>query len=752
MNELIVAEKPSVALRIAQSLSESPKRAAINGVSYYELQHEGKTIYVVAAVGHLFTLKQKKTGYTYPVFDIEWTPSYSSNKSSYFTKKYLDVAEIIGMKCNSFINACDYDLEGTVIGTNIIKAILKTTSKEELRKGNVKRMKFSTTTNADLLTSYNNIENFDYDMYNAGESRHMLDWMWGINMSRALMHSLRLVGINRIISIGRVQGPTLAVLSEKEMSIKNFKSKPYWKVFLTYMGVRFENKRGDIFDESIAKSAVTKSKEGRIYIKSVDKRTEKIRPNPPFDLTTLQLEASRTLKLDPSKTLALAQSLYERSYISYPRTTSQKLPYALNLPKIINDISKNPKYAEDAKELISKSRFKPAEGAKEDEAHPSIFPTGIKPAQLSSEEESLYDLIVRRFLACFAEYATVEKSSIIIDANGELYWASGTICTDQGWMKIYGKYTRLDEKLLPAMKENDEVKAENISAKKLDTLPPKRYTKATLIALLERKDLGTKATRSEIIDTLFKREYIKNSVIEVTGFGLSIYQALSKYCPDIINEDLTRRLEKDMDKISKKQLQEDAVIKEGEEIITKLINDFNKNEKEIANMLKEGLYESESANALGKCPKCGGNLVIKRSKLGKNFVACSNWPECTVTYPLPANAKIVPTKKVCEICHTPIVKVFRKGKRPFEMDLDPNCSTKSAWKSNIAATAITKPVELGSLSKTVPNALQTTNAAFKKPEIKNKKIKSNVIKPSKAKDMMKKTQLKKKEKTTKPKK
>ena len=728
MNELIVAEKPSVAIRIAQSLG-SPIRNSSNGVSYYEVSREGKTIYVVAAAGHLFTLKQKEQKYTYPVFDIEWVPSYASSKGAYFTKKYLDVAESVGRKCASFINACDYDLEGTVIGTNIIKAVLKTDSKDVLKGGNVKRMKFSTTTNEDLLVAYNSIEGFDYNMFDAGEARHMLDWMWGINMSRALMHSIRSVGISRVISVGRVQGPTLAVLAQRELEIKNFIPKPYWKVFLNYAKTEFENKRGDIFDESVAKEALERTKAGKISVKSVEKREDKLRPNPPFDLTTLQLEASRTIRLDPSRTLALAQSLYERSYISYPRTASQKLPLTLNLPRIIKDISKIEKYAESANELITKGRFKPAEGAKEDEAHPAIFPTGVKPAQLSAEEASLYDLITKRFLACFGEYATVERSNITIDANGELYWATGVVCKDQGWMKIYGSYTRLDQKVLPEMEEGAEVKPEKIHSKKLETKPPRRYTKATLIALLEKKDLGTKATRSEIIDTLFKREYIKNAQLEVTEFGMSVYNALSKYCPNILEEGMTKTLEKDMEKISKGTLEEGKVIDEGKEMITDLIKDFNKNEKEIAITLREGLTRSELADSLGKCIKDDGLLIVKRSKTGKNFVSCSNWPNCNATYPLPLNAKIVPTKKVCEICHTPKVKVFRRGKRPFEMCIDPNCSSKSEWgKPKEQPAKVPEPVKAAEMAN-IP-----AQAQVQEPDVTKKKQPARVKKTaSKAK-------------------
>ncbi len=739
MNKLIVAEKPSVASRIAASLSDSAKRNFVNGVTYYELSNGGDTIYVVAAAGHLFTLKQKGDFRGYPIFDIEWVPSYTVNKGAYFTKKYLDVAEMMGKKCDTFINACDYDREGTVIGTNIIKAILKSNFQSSLDSGKIKRMRFSTTTNSDLISAYSALNNFDYNNFDAGEVRHMLDWMWGINLSRALMHSLSSIGIRRIISIGRVQGPTLAILAGREMEIKNFKPQPYWKLMMKAFGVQFENKRGDIFEKSVAEEALEKSKGAETYVKDVNRREEKIGPNPPFDLTVLQLEASRTLRIDPSRTLAIAQSLYERSYISYPRTASQKLPYTLNLPKIISEIAKNPRYSDLANILISSSRFKPVEGGKEDEAHPSIFPTGVIPTKLTDEEQKLYDLIVKRFLSCFAEWATVERSSITLDANGELYGASGTVIKQKGWISFYEPYARMDENMLPDVKVGDKVKPEKLGIKELETKPPKRYTKASLIALLERKDLGTKATRAEIIDTLFKREYIKGAMIETTEFGLSVHNALNKYGEEILDEELTKNLESDIEKVAKGEIKEEKVIDEGKEIIVKIIDKFKKNEKEIGGELKEGLKESESANAIGVCKKCGGNLVVKMSKKGNRFVGCSNWPNCTNSYPLPYGSNIVPTKKICPLCGTPIVKVFRRGKRVFEMDLDPNCESKKDW-GKPKEVQVPKPKRASEIVAKESAVVQKTEAAPSVPKVTKakKEIKKKTAKKPKTKKIAKK--------------
>ena len=679
MNKLIIAEKPSVALRLALSLGDGqPKRSAFNGVSYYELQKGHDTLFVVAAAGHLFTLRQKSKEREIPIFDIEWIASYKVNDSSYFTKRYLDTIAEIGKRCTEYVNACDYDIEGTVIGTNIIKYVVSGDVNSGVDSDKIKRMKFSTTTRQDLLSAYDGLEGFDSSNFDAGEARHMLDWMWGINLSRALIHAMTAVGAKKILSIGRVQGPTLSILSEREAEIRDFVPKDFWRILIVASGIEFENTKGNFFDKAAADDALKRTEGATVTVKSIDRKENNMRPYPPFDLTSLQLEASRVFGIDPSRTLAIAQSLYEKSYISYPRTTSQKLPYTLNLPRIIGMLAKNEKYKAHAEMLISGSRFRPAEGAKADEAHPAIYPTGEEPKRLEGEEERIYDLITRRFLACFAEYAVSDSTRIVLGATDEEYAASGSIVKKQGWMEVYGYY-KPKEAILPEMQAGSEVTPERIYSKKGVTEPPKRYGKASLIALLEKKNLGTKATRAEIIDTLFRRGYIKGTRLEVTALGLSVYSALKKYCAQILDEDLTRKLESDMEDIMRGNAKESAVIEEGKGIIRSLVSAFKANEKGIGEELRKGLKESEAANALGKCPKCGGNLVIKRSSIGKNFVGCSNWPECSVTYPLPQGAGIYPTGKVCELCHTPIVKVFRKGKRVFQMDLDPNCSTKRDW-------------------------------------------------------------------------
>jgi DNA topoisomerase-1 len=674
MDTLVIAEKPSVALRLAIALGDNrQRRMNLNGVSYYQIDNPDGKIYIAPAVGHIFTLVQAKHESGYPVLDIKWAPSYESNPKSEFTKKYLDVLRELSKKVGFYVNACDYDTEGTVIGTNVIRF----TSKDGLN--NAKRMKFSTTTTSDLKESFENLQPFDMNNFYAGETRHMLDWLWGINLSRALTSAI--AGYHtKALSIGRVQGPTLAILATREREIGAFKPLPFWKLFITARAVEFTNTKGEMFDRKVADAAHQATTNGaeEAYVSEAEEKEQLSRPYPPFDLTSLQLEASRVLRYDPSSTLAVAQSLYERSYISYPRTASQKLPPTLGLPRVIAELAKNPQYEKKAKILIQEKRFRPNEGVKSDEAHPAIYPTGVMPKELSTTEQNLYNLITERFLSCFAGYAKLAKTRVVIAAGGETYSANGTKIVERGWFDFYS-FASIGERELPNFKKGDRVELSKIDLREMLTQPPKRYSKAGLIAELEKRDLGTKATRASIIDTLFRRGYLDEAPIKATEFGMAVYEALHENVSMIVDEATTRQLEKDMEKIVEGKKTEEEVIGEGKKMLLDALKLFDSNKAKITEAMKKGL--AESSIGLGKCPTDGGDLVVRKSRMGKQFAACANYPKCTTTFSLPQGAKIVGTGKACEFCKTPIVKVIRMGKGVFEMCLDPNCKTKEGWKA-----------------------------------------------------------------------
>jgi DNA topoisomerase-1 len=671
--QLILAEKPKVAKRIATAICRNIKQKRYGRVIYYEGTHNGAEIIVASAIGHIYTLAEKEKSNNYPVFDIEWRPAYEVDNELSYTKQYIALLEELGKKVDSFVSACDYDIEGSLIAGNVFRFAIG-------KDKEAKRMKFSALTNDELADAYDNVGELDYNNINAGEARHILDWYYGINLSRALMSALKSAERYKVLSIGRVQGPTLAILTELEKQIAAFVPTPYWELSIVVNGIEFLHTKGRFLDEKEAKLAFDNTGE-YCTVAKLEKSQFQQYPNPCFDLTSLQVEAYRFFGFSPSKTLEIAQSLYENSFISYPRTSSQKIPPTINTAAIIRKIAENPAYSKEANILLENKWLRPFQGKKEDPAHPAIHPTGLY-GKMNEQERKLYDLIVRRFLAAFAPPAVKERTKVYLDSNGEVYSASGVITLDVGWIGFYGKYYRGEEKEIPEFTENENVRIDKKKKTKKETKPPNRYSEASIVAELEARGLGTKATRSIIVDTLYKRGYIYSKNIRVSDFGLKVCEILERYAPEILDENLTRKIESDMEKIQEGKLEKEFVINEGKEILIQILDKWKKNEEAIGKELLEALKATEEkAQTIAACNRCGGNLRIIKMKGGKQFVGCSNYPQCNNIYPLPSSSYVTPTGKICEECGTPIVNI-RRFKSKFSMCLDPTCRTKKEWSKN----------------------------------------------------------------------
>ncbi len=505
--ELLIAEKPSASLKIAQALADGKiKKHTENKVIYYEIEHNGKTLVVAAAVGHLYGLKAKDKKWIYPIFDFEWIPTYEISKIADFTKKYLDVIKKLSKNANEITICTDFDLEGEVIGLNLIRFAAK---REDGR-----RMKFSTLTRDELREAYKNETNhLIWPQAKAGEVRHSLDWLFGINLSRALTLSIKAAGSFKIMSTGRVQGPTLNLLSKKEKDIRKFMPKPYWLLELKTDKLSAWHKKGEFWNKGEAENLVKKLKDKIPIVKSIQSKTIIQPPPRPFDLTSLQLESYKKLRITPKQTLDLAQTLYTKGIISYPRTSSQKLPISLGYKKILEKIAKQPKYKNFVKLLPLE--LKPNEGKKSDPAHPAIYPTG-EIGKLSEKELKLYDLIVHRFLATFGQNAKRETVTVEIDVDNEIFVTSGTRTIEAGWHKLYGHYAKFEEQEVPELTKNETLKNEGIINHAKETQPPKRYTEASIIKELEKKSLGTKSISG---DTLVYVNGMLKSIEELYRLG-----------------------------------------------------------------------------------------------------------------------------------------------------------------------------------------------------------------------------------------
>ncbi|MBR9691706.1 DNA topoisomerase I, partial [Candidatus Woesearchaeota archaeon] len=617
MYELIITEKPAAAKKIAEALADKkPKRETYNKKApYYRLTHDGKEIVVTCAVGHLYGLAEKeKHGWVYPVYDIEWKPSADTRKESKYTKPYLNSIKNLAKDADEFTVATDYDIEGEVIGLNVIRYACK--------KKDANRMKFSTLTKEDLIEAYENkSKTLDWGQAHAGETRHMLDWFYGINTSRALTAAIKTTGMFKLMSSGRVQGPALKMIVDQEKEIQAFKPVPYWQIQLIGLKEKQEidswHEKDKFWKQKQADEIFKKiRKEKTAVIGSVEKKRFNQAPPFPFDLTSLQIEAHRALRISPKNTLAIAQDLYTAGYISYPRTSSQKLPAKLGYKKILNALSK--KFEKETKILLDKKSLKPNEGKKSDPAHPAIYPTGTIPFLKDKDAMNVYELIARRFLATFGDIAIRETMHIRIDCKKEIFLAKGTTTIEPGWHILYGRFTPAKEEELPAVEKGQTIDVKKIQFHAKETQPPKRYTEASIIKELEKRNLGTKATRASIVDTLFQRDYTEGKQIKATELGIRTINTLEKYNPDILDEQLTREFEEDMEKIRNQKETEESVLEKAKKVLDKILNTFKEKEKDIGKELAEAQKETrDELSTLGPCPVCKkGDLQIRRGKFG----------------------------------------------------------------------------------------------------------------------------------------
>ncbi|OIO62423.1 DNA topoisomerase I [Candidatus Woesearchaeota archaeon CG1_02_47_18] len=674
-NILVLAEKPQAARKIAIALAEgsAPRKEAAKKVPHYVVERSGKRLIIGCAVGHLYGLAEKnKNGWTYPVFDIEWKESHKISKDAKFTKPYLEEIKRLCKDIDEIYLSTDKDIEGELLGYNIIRFACK--------RRDAKRMEFSTLTKPDLIKAFDNAKpHVDFPLIAAGETRHFLDYYYGINMSRALTSAFKKAGRFKILSSGRVQGPALKIIVEREKEIRSFKPVPFWQLEL--LGsvkagpITAWHVKDKFWDKAEAETILEKTRGHDGVVASVRREEFKQMPPTPFDLTTMQTEAYRCHRINPKQSLDMAQGLYTAGYISYPRTSSQQLPPAIGYSRILAELSKQEAYSQLCKRLEGKKLW-PRNGKKTDPAHPAIYPTGIKPKSLDARKQKIYDLIVRRFLATFGEPALRETMTIEIDVNKELFVSKGTRTVELGWHIFYKPYVRLEEADLPAVSRDEAVHVKEIKLHDKETQPPKRYTQASIIKELERRNLGTKATRAVIIDTLFQRGYVEGGPIEATELGIKTIDTLQKYSPDIIDEELTRHFEEEMEDIYQDKKKPSEVLDEAKGVLLKILGDFKSREKSIGEGLITANDKAEKkASEIGKCPKCGGVLQIKRGKFGR-FIACSNYPECTSTFKLPKTGMIKPTDRLCKECNHPMIRMIRKGKKPQELCINTDCPSK----------------------------------------------------------------------------
>lgn len=690
---LVVCEKPDAARRIASALGSARETRGAGGVSVFDVAYGGRNYKVCSASGHLYGISDKtKNRSVYPVLDLEWAPiddDYRGKRgrgAAARAARFIGTISALARDADSFIHACDYDQEGEVIGHSILEYACGGKYDRSLRA------KFSTLTDDEVKEAFATLARPSSGLAEAGRSRHMLDFIYGVNLSRALAQSFKAGSSGgsgyRNLSIGRVQGPTLAFAADRELEIRLHVPDPYWT-----LNADFE-KNGQAVHASYEKPRMAKLAEAQAVLDActgrdgtvsrVSAKKAVLRPPTPFSTGDLQREAYRLFRLSPGYTLAIAEKLYLRALVSYPRTSSQKLPPSINYAKILAGLGGVSLYSQPASTLLSRGRLVPNEGPMADPAHPAIYPTGVPP-RLSGLEFKVYDLIAKRFLATFGDPAVIERMDVSISVNDHgnnhhhVFLAEGRVVLHDGWMAFYRPYTSSFEQqasALPQLHEGDVLANRQVVMEERFTQPPWRYSQASLLAKMEEEKIGTKATRADTIATLFKRGYIaatKKGGVEATDLGFAVVESMRQHSPAIVSTELTRSMEEQLEGIEQGRKEPADVIEYAVEKLVESLATFREHGAAIGKQIGSAAAAQSSASSaaavtvIGSCPVCkkGQLRIIKSRTTKKRFVGCSNYAAagCRASAPLPQRGGIRVTK-ACE-CGWPIISVAfgRRSKR-----------------------------------------------------------------------------------------
>src|SRR3989454_3014726 len=674
MQTLIICEKPDAAARVARALDEDgdPRRTETQGVPIYESRNRKETILVCSALGHLYAVDSKThtSRRCYPVWDFAWKPKHLIDKKSARLGQWIQVISSLANKADRYINACDYDVEGSLIGYTLLRyACHGADSKAQ-------RLKLRPMPEKQLKSAYRNLApQLDKPIVEAGRTRHELDWLYGINLSRLLTESA--LKQNRgysTLSTGRVQGPTLKFVADREEEIQSFTPTPFWTVDATVardgQTYTLEYEKEKIPTIAEAEQVVKDCKNAFLEVESADSRNVQQSPPYPFELSNLQSEAFRHFGYTPSRTLAIAGKLYLEALISYPRTSSQKLPPDIGYSEILHGIANMAQYRTLASKLTIKDSPRPTQGPKDDPAHPAVCPTGEPPKRhLMQPEANLLDLIIKRFMSAFAEASLRESSQLTLKKEPHRFFLRGTRLLREGWTQFYRPYTSYEFQKLPDLKVGDKIPITRIKDTQKFTEPPPRYNPSSLLRKMEEENIGTKATRAEIIEILYRRGYIKNIRIEATPLALKIINLLNKYCPIIIDPEFTAKLETSMENIQALQTNRSHVLAEALDHLRPVMLDLITREDEIGSQLAEVVTSQRIARLTFDypCPQCGSKLKIIRSRTsGKRFIGCTGYEKgCRFTLPLPQFGNLSITQMHCKTCGFQLVQARTKGRRPM---------------------------------------------------------------------------------------
>ncbi|WQX91351.1 type I DNA topoisomerase [Helicobacter pylori] len=650
MKHLIIVESPAKAKTIKNFLDKN-----------YE---------VIASKGHVRDLSKFALGIK--IDETGFTPNYVVDKDhKELVKQIIELSK----KASITYIATDEDREGEAIGYHVACLI---GGKLE----SYPRIVFHEITQNAILNALKTPRQIDMSKVNAQQTRRFLDRIVGFKLSSLISSK-----ITKGLSAGRVQSAALKLVIDREREIKAFKPLTYFTLdayfepnleaqLISYKGNKL--KAQELIDEKKAQEIKNELEKESYTISSIVKKSKKSPTPPPFMTSTLQQSASSLLGFSPTKTMSIAQKLYEgvatpqgvMGVITYMRTDSLNIAKeALEeaRAKILKDYGKD--------YLPPKAKVYSSKNKNAQEAHEAIRPTSIilEPNALKDylkpEELKLYTLIYKRFLASQMQDALFESQSVVVACEKGEFKASGRKLLFDGYYKILGNDDK--DKLLPNLKENDPIKLEKLESNAHVTEPPTRYSEASLIKVLESLGIGRPSTYAPTISLLQNRDYIKVEKKQISALesAFKVIEILEKHFEEIVDSKFSASLEEELDNIAQNKADYQQVLK-----------DFyypfmDKIEAGKKNIISQKVHEKTGQS----CPKCGGELVKKNSRYGE-FIACNNYPKCKYIKQT-ENANDEATQELCEKCGGEMVQKFSRNGAFLACSNYPECKNTKSLKN-----------------------------------------------------------------------
>ena len=668
--KVCIAEKPSVAREIANILGANTKRDGF---------YEGNGYAVTYTFGHLCTLLEPKDYKPHwKSWDLNNLPMLPERFDTKVTgdsgiKKQFNIVKSLFEKADVIINCGDAGTEGELIQRWVINQCNY--------KGKVQRLWISSLTEEAIKDGFNNLEPSEkYDnLYYAGYSRAIGDWLLGLNATR--LYTVKFGGYKQVLSVGRVQTPTLAMLVNRYFEIQNFKPQPYWELQTTYRNTLFNYEDGRFLKKEDGQILADKVAQSDFEIVSVTKKKGKEYAPKLFDLTGLQVYCNNKFGFSADETLKIVQKLYEMKVVTYPRVDTTFLPNDL-YPKIHGILSKLTNYSELTQPLLG-NKIKKTKRVFDDKKvtdHHAIIPTGIQ-GNLQYNQQQVYDIITRRFIAVFYPDSDVSNTSVIGKAAEVPFKTTGKEIINKGWRVVFEKKESSIKKeintvaTLPSFVKGEKGKHEPSFLEK-ETKPPRNYTEASLLRametagkqvdddemreLMKENGIGRPSTRASIIETLFRRKYIerKKKLVLPTQTGIDLINIIDNEL--LKSAELTGRWEKRLKEIERGEFNAGTFINNMKKMVDQLVYEVRSNtsKKRISAVNSSAVEKSTKKNTetssaskkkqvAGKtCPKCKTGKLLK----GSSAYGCSEYKNnCSFKIPFKIYDKKVSENQVIRL-------------------------------------------------------------------------------------------------------